>query len=345
MENSKTILVTGGAGYIGSHTILDLMEFGFDKIISVDDYSNSSEKTYDRIKNISQREVMYYECDLVDIQSCKRIFKEHKIDSVIHFAAHKAVGESVDFPLKYYKNNLDSLFNLLTCCEEFKVNEFIFSSSCTVYGNPDSIPVSENSPIQNAQSPYGNTKRISEEVIMDFAKRNPWFKATLLRYFNPVGAHMSGKIGELPLGVPNNLVPFITQTAIGKREELTVFGGDYDTRDGSCIRDYIHVMDIARAHTLALDKIDDLNKSEQVRIYNLGTGNGVSVFEVIDAFENSTGVKLNFKVGPRRSGDVPAVYSDSTLAYNELGWEIRYSIEQMMSSAWLWEQELAKEND
>lgn len=342
MNKDKIVLVTGGAGYIGSHFIIDLLESGYTKIISVDNYSNSSEKTYARIHEITGAEIDYYEMDLNDFESLKSVFDKNDIQSIVHFAAHKAVGESVDKPLMYYRNNLNSLINVLECCSLYKVNKFIFSSSCTVYGEPESIPVTEGTAIQRPQSPYGNTKKIAEEIIEDYSKNYPDFKCTLLRYFNPVGAHSSGLIGELPLGVPNNLVPFITQTAIGIREKITVFGNDYKTRDGSCIRDYVHVMDITSAHILALEKLDQ--SSEQILRFNLGTGNGVSVLEVIDAFERATGEKLNFEIGEKRFGDVAAIFSDSKKAYDELKWEIKYSIDEMMTSAWLWQKQLAHES-
>ncbi len=294
------ILTTGGAGYIGSHTIIDLMESGNSNLLSVDNFDNSAENVFDRIFSISNHKVKNYNTDLTDYEKTRLIFQENKIEAVVHFAAHKAVGESVQDPLKYYHNNVQSLVNLLKCCEEFGVNHFIFSSSCTVYGQPEKLPVSESSPILPAESPYGNTKQIGEEILRDFCASNPNFRVIALRYFNPVGAHMSGLNGELPTGVPNNLVPFITQTAIGMREELTVFGDDYNTRDGSCIRDYIHVSDIAHAHTLALSRLKNEENSSEFEIFNLGTGNGVTVLEAIQSFEKMSKSKLNYKIGPRR---------------------------------------------
>ena len=334
------ILITGGAGYIGSHTLIDLAEITTEELISVDNFENSSAATFDRIAAICQKKVDNTEIDLTDLQKTTEVFQNNKITAIIHFAAHKAVGDSVEQPLKYYHNNIQSLVNLLQCCEEFRVNHFIFSSSCTVYGQPEVLPVDESSPILPAESPYGNTKQIGEEIIKDFCAANPSFNTIALRYFNPVGAHISGLNGELPTGVPSNLVPFITQTAIGLREELTAFGADYNTRDGSCIRDYIHVSDIAHAHTLALNRLQNNDNKEQFEVFNLGSGNGTTVLEAIKAFEKVSGVSLNYKIGPRRDGDIEQVYSDSTKAKNELGWETKINLEEMMSSAWKWELQL-----
>lgn len=336
-------LITGSAGYIGSHTIIDLFENSSDDILSIDDYSNSSEQTYERIKQISTKTPKYACLDLKDYNQLQKFFSERRnIDSVIHFAAHKAVGESAVEPLKYYQNNVIGLINLLQCCKEFGVKSFIFSSSCTVYGEPKKLPVDENSPIAIPESPYGNTKKIGEEIIKDFCSSNPNFNAISLRYFNPVGAHSSGLNGELPNGTPNNLVPFITQTAIGKREKLTVYGDDYPTRDGSCIRDYIHVSDIAHAHSIALKRLQENKQKSNYEVFNLGSGNGVTVLEVIKAFEKATKVKLNYQIGPRRKGDVVQVYADRTFAEKELGWKPKYSLEEMMLSAWKWEKHISK---
>lgn len=337
------ILTTGAAGYIGSHTLIDLTEKTDFKLISIDNFNNSSAKTFERIEKITKSKISNNELDLTNLEKTREFFKKNKITGIIHFAAHKAVGESVEHPLMYYKNNLESLTNLLTLCKEFGVNNFIFSSSCTVYGEPDSLPVDENSPIKPAESPYGNTKQIGEEIIQDFCKANPDFNAIALRYFNPVGAHPSGLNGELPNGVPNNLVPFITQTAVGIREQLTVFGDNYDTRDGSCVRDYIHVCDIASAHTAAITRLMDNKNDQQFEVFNLGTGNGVTVLEVVNAFEKVSGQKLNYKIGERRLGDIVAVYADRSRAEKILGWKPEYNLDEMMLSAWKWEQTLASE--
>lgn len=342
---NKKILITGGAGYIGSHTLIDLVEITTEELFSVDNFENSSAAIFDRIAAICKKQIDNTEIDLTDLQKTTEVFQNNKITAIIHFAAHKAVGESVEQPLKYYHNNIQSLINLLQCCEEFRVNNFIFSSSCTVYGQPEILPVDESSPILPAESPYGNTKQIGEEIIKDFCTANPSFNAIALRYFNPVGAHISGLNGELPTGVPGNLVPFITQTAIGLREELTVFGADYNTRDGSCVRDYIHVSDIAHAHTLALNRLQNNDNKEQFEVFNLGSGNGTTVLEAIKAFEKVSGVSLNYKIGPRRDGDIEQVYSDSTKAKNELGWETKINLDEMMSSAWKWELQLKVERE
>lgn len=330
------ILVTGGCGYIGSHTIVDLIENGFD-VISVDDNSRSTTYLWDGIEKITGKKVKNYKVDLKDYNDTRAIFEENEdIEGIIHFAAYKAVGESVEEPLMYYENNLFSLINLLKCVQEFAVPHFVFSSSCTVYGSPDTIPVTEESPIKKAESPYGSTKQMGEEIIMNVVKVID-AKAILLRYFNPVGAHPSGLIGELPLGKPANLVPAITQTAIGKIPSMQVWGTDYDTRDGSCIRDYIHVSDIAHAHTLALEYLINNRNKTNCDIFNLGTGNGVTVLEAIKAFEEVSGVKLNYKVGVRRPGDVVAIYANNDYARTALKWEIKYDLKEMMRTAWAWE--------
>ena len=330
------ILVTGGCGYIGSHTIVDLIENGFD-VISIDDNSRSTRYLLDGIEKITGKKVKNYKVDLKDYNDTRAVFQENEdISGIIHFAAYKAVGESVEEPLLYYENNLFSLVNLLKCVDEFHVPHFVFSSSCTVYGSPDTIPVTEESPIKKAESPYGSTKQMGEEIIENTVKATGT-KAILLRYFNPVGAHPSTLIGELPLGKPANLVPAITQTAIGKIPQLTVFGDDYPTRDGSNIRDYIHVSDIAHAHTLALQYLLDGKNKSNCDIFNLGTGNGVTVLEAIKAFESVTGEKLNYKIGPRRPGDVVAIYANNNFARTMLGWEIKYDLNEMMRTAWAWE--------
>jgi UDP-glucose 4-epimerase len=338
------ILVTGGCGYIGAHTIVDLIENGFD-VISIDDNSRSTTYLLEGIEKITGKKVKNYKVDLKDYNDTRAVFQENEdVVGIIHFAAYKAVGESVEEPLMYYENNMFSLINLLKCVEEFSIPHFVFSSSCTVYGNPDAIPVTEQSPIKKAESPYGSTKQMGEEVIMNVVKASE-FKAILLRYFNPVGAHPSALIGELPLGKPANLVPAITQTAIGKIPEMQVWGTDYDTRDGSCIRDYIHVSDISHAHTLALQYLIKNKNKSNCGVFNLGTGNGVTVLEAITAFEEVSGVKLNYKLGPRRAGDVVAIYANNDYAVSSLGWEIKYDLKEMMRTAWAWEQKINQDEE
>lgn len=335
----KKILVTGGCGYIGAHTIVDLVENGFD-VISVDNNSRSSPRILEGVEKITGKKIKNYKVDLCNYDDTFAIFQENEdIAGIIHFAAYKAVGESVEEPLLYFENNLTSLINLLKCVQEFEIPYFVFSSSCTVYGNPDVIPVTEATPQKPAESPYGYTKQMGEQIINEYAKAQP-AHCILLRYFNPVGAHPSALIGELPLGKPANLVPVITQTAVGKLPQMKVWGDDYPTRDGSCIRDYIHVCDIAHAHTLALQYLIDNKSAKKTEIFNLGSGNGVSVLEAISAFEKVSGVKLNYIIGPRRPGDVIAIYANNDLARNELSWELKYSLDDMMSSAWKWEQRL-----
>lgn len=329
----KKILVTGGAGYIGSHTLIELIENTDCEIISADNYSNSADKTFERIKEITGKTVKNYAIDLCDAGAVKKMFEENKdIDGIIHFAAFKSVPESVEKPLLYYYNNIVSLINLLA----YRIPNFIFSSSCSVYGNIEKLPVNETTPL-HAISPYGYTKVAGERLITDFTHSNKRIKAVLLRYFNPVGAHISGKIGEVPLQRPANLVPVITQTAIGKIKETTVFGNDYNTRDGSCIRDYVHVSDIARAHVDALSYLDKNKDAPSCSVFNLGTGSGVSVLEMISTFEKVSGQKLNYRIGGRREGDVASIYSDSTQAQKILGWTPKYTLEDMMLSAWKWE--------
>lgn len=333
------ILVTGGCGYIGAHTVVDLIENGFE-VISIDDNSKSTTLLADGVEKITGKALKNYKVDLKNWQDTRAVFQENNdIDGVIHFAAYKAVGESVDKPLEYYENNLESLINVLKCVSEFHVPQFVFSSSCTVYGSPDSMPVTESSPIKEAESPYGGTKQMGEKIIRDFAKVQDT-KTILLRYFNPVGAHPSNEIGEIPIGKPQNLVPAITQTAIGKLPQMTVFGADYDTRDGSCLRDFIHVSDIAHAHTLALQYlIGDKNESK-CDVFNLGTGNGVTVLEAIKAFEQVSGQSLNYVIGPNRPGDIVAIYANNQHAVQSLNWEIQYDLQEMMRTAWAWEQKM-----
>jgi UDP-glucose 4-epimerase len=333
----KKILVTGGAGYIGSHTIIELLDNTGFEVISADNFSNSTQKTFERIKEITGKTIKNYPIDLCDRNAVQKMFEENKdIEGIIHFAAFKSVPESVEKPLLYYHNNIVSLINILA----YRIPHFIFSSSCSVYGNIEKLPVNEQTPL-NAISPYGYTKQAGERLIKDFAHSNNRVKTVLLRYFNPVGAHISGKIGEVPSDQrPTNLVPVITQTAIGKLKETTVFGDDYDTRDGSCIRDYVHVSDIARAHVDALSYLDKNKDAPGCSVFNLGTGSGVSVLEMINTFEKVSGKKLNYHIGKRREGDVAAIYSDNTLVQKTLGWKPKYALDDMMLSAWKWEQNM-----
>ncbi len=333
----KKILVTGGCGYIGSHTIVDLVENGFD-VISVDNNSRSTPRILEGVERITGKKIKNYKVDLCNFDDTFAIFQENEdIIGIIHFAAYKAVGESVEQPLMYFENNLTSLINLLKCVQEFEIPYFVFSSSCTVYGNPEEIPVTETTPPKPAESPYGYTKQMGEQIINEFAKAQP-AQCVLLRYFNPVGAHPSAIIGELPIGKPANLVPAITQTAIGKLPQMKVYGSDYPTRDGSCIRDYIHICDIAHAHTLSIQYMIDQKSKKKCEVFNLGTGNGVTVLEAIHAFEKVSGVKLNYITGPRRPGDIVAIYANNDFAKKELGWELKYSLDDMMETAWKWEQ-------
>ncbi|MCB0480888.1 MAG: UDP-glucose 4-epimerase GalE [Flavobacteriales bacterium] len=337
----KKILITGGAGYIGSHTILEILENTNWEVVSADNFLNSSASTFDRIEKISGKRIRNYNVDLRNLISTKKIFEaEGKIDGVIHFAALKAVGESVERPLWYYDNNFNSLLSILRCCRDFNVPDLIFSSSCSIYGNVDHLPVDENTALGEAESPYAHTKAVGEDMLRHFVKTSPT-RVISLRYFNPVGAHKTGQIGENPINKPNNLVPVITQTAAGINEKMWVHGNDYKTRDGSCIRDYIHVTDIADAHIKALQYLQGNKNSQPIEFYNLGTGNGISVLEAIDMFEEISGLKLNFEMGPRRPGDVEAIYSDSTLAKNRLGWETKFGLKEMMQTAWKWQQEIS----
>lgn len=330
------ILVTGGTGYIGSHTVVELQKAGYEVVI-VDNLDNSNIKIVDQITEITGIKPQFHQLDLCDeVKTIELIKNNPDISGVIHFAAHKAVGESVQLPLKYYRNNFFSLINLLTAFAGKEVN-FVFSSSCTVYGQPDVLPVTEQAPVKKAESPYGNTKQIAEEVLLETANASSNYKVISLRYFNPVGAHDSALIGELPIGVPQNLVPFITQSAIGKRGPITVFGNDYNTPDGSCVRDYIHVVDLAKAHIAALRRQEENRMQGKFEIFNIGTGKGSSVLEVINAFEQSTGEKLEYKIGPRREGDVEQVWGDVSKAEKELGWKADLALEDMMKSAWAWE--------
>jgi UDP-glucose 4-epimerase len=334
------ILVTGGCGYIGSHTIVDLIENGYE-VICVDDNSRSNPGILDGIQKITGTAVKNYKVDLCSYDDTFAIFQENTdIKGIIHFAAFKAVGESVEKPLMYYENNMASLINLLKCVQEFSIPWFVFSSSCTVYGNPDKSIVTEETPQKPAESPYGATKQMGERILTDFQKQAGATQCILLRYFNPVGAHPSILIGELPIGKPQNLVPAITQTAIGKLPKMTVFGTDYDTRDGSCVRDFIHVSDIAHAHTLAIQYLEGGRQKAGTEVFNLGTGNGVTVLEAIKAFEKVSGENLNYEIGPRRPGDVVAIFANNDKARHALGWEPRYTLDDMIRTAWQWEQKL-----
>jgi len=331
------VLVTGGLGYIGSHTVVELQQKGFDVII-IDNLSNSSIEVLKGITAITNIEPEFFNLDLRDKHLVKDFFKQHQdISGVIHFAASKAVGESVEQPLLYYENNISTLGYVLQEILKLNTQNFIFSSSCTVYGQADQLPITEDAPIKPAESPYGNTKQIGEEILRDVCKVQSKFKSVALRYFNPIGAHPSAKIGELPIGVPQNLVPFITQTAIGKRKELSVFGDDYPTADGTCIRDYIHVVDLAKAHVVALERLIENKGNTNFEVFNLGTGKGSSVLEAINAFESATGEKLNYKIAPRRPGDVIAAYADTHKANSILGWKTQLTLGDAMFSAWEWE--------
>ncbi len=331
------ILVTGGCGYIGSHTIVDLIDNRFD-VISADNLSNSSEEVLDGIETITGRRVKNYAIDLCDLEATEAMFREHSdLVGVIHFAALKHVGESVDQPIRYFRNNLNSLINVLDCMVRYEVPNIIFSSSCSVYGNASELPVTENTPLEEAESPYARTKQMGEQIIQDFSHRHPRHNNILLRYFNPAGAHESAKMGESPTTPASNLVPVITEAAIGKRKELVVFGDDYDTRDGSCIRDYIHVMDLANAHTKALQYVIAGKQEGPVEIFNLGIGEGVTVLEALNSFMAVTGEDLPYRVGPRRPGDVVAIYANYKKAADQLGWQPERDVNDIMRTAWAWE--------
>ena len=334
------ILVTGGLGYIGSHVVVELINEGFEVVI-IDNLSNSSENVLDGIEAITNVRPTFEKLDLREKETVDTFFNNHTdVSGVIHFAASKAVGESVELPLLYYENNINTLVYLLQQLKEKNRAQFIFSSSCTVYGQADELPITEEAPIKPAESPYGNTKQIGEEIIKDTCKISKNLNAIALRYFNPIGAHDSSRIGELPLGAPQNLVPFITQTAIGLREQLSVFGDDYPTEDGTCIRDYIHVVDLAKAHVAALQRLIKNKNEDNFEVFNIGTGTGSSVLEVINTFEKVSEQKLNYKIVGRREGDVIAAYADTTKANVVLGWESKYNIEDALLSAWKWEQEI-----
>lgn len=336
------ILVTGGTGFIGSHTVVELQKIGFEVVI-VDNLSNSSIDVLTGIEKISGIRPAFENIDCVDYVSMDRMFEKHKdIEAIIHFAASKAVGESVEKPLLYYRNNLVSLINILQLMPIHKVKNLVFSSSCTVYGQPDILPVTENAPIKPAMSPYGNTKQIGEEIIRDTIYANSSCQSIILRYFNPIGAHATAEIGELPNGVPNNLLPFVTQTAIGLRKQLQVFGDDYNTPDGSCIRDYIHVVDLAKAHVIAVQRMINKQTKTAVETFNLGTGRGLSVLEIIQTFEKVNNIKVPYKIVARREGDIEKVWADPSYANNELGWTATETLEETLRSSWVWEQKLAE---
>ena len=339
---SKKILVTGGTGYIGSHTVVELQQSGYEVVI-VDNLSNSNADVLEGITHISGKRPAFEKIDYTDMDSMKATFRKYNgFDGIIHFAASKAVGESVQKPLMYYRNNIVSLINLLELMPEFGVKGIVFSSSCTVYGEPDNNPIDENAPIKPATSPYGNTKQVNEEIIQDYIHSGANVKSIILRYFNPIGAHPSAEIGELPLGVPQNLVPYITQTGMGVRKQLSVFGNDYNTPDGSCIRDFINVVDLAKAHVIAIDRMLNDKSEEKVEIFNLGTGNGVSVLELINVFEKVSGKPLNYKISDRREGDIEQIWANPDKANNVLGWKAKETIEDTMASAWNWQQQLRK---
>jgi UDP-glucose 4-epimerase len=334
------IVVTGGTGYIGSHTVVELQSKGYEVIV-VDNLSNSYENVLDKIAKITGIRPQFEMIDLSEPKPTAAFFRQNPgVKAVIHFAAYKAVGESVENPLKYYRNNLVSLINILQGLSDNDIRNFVFSSSCTVYGQPDELPVKESSPIKKAVSPYGNTKQISEEIIIDFNNVSD-IRSILLRYFNPIGAHESSFIGELPIGIPSNLIPYITQTAIGKQDYLRVWGNDYNTPDGTAIRDYIHVVDLAKAHVIAVERLLNEKNSQKVEIFNLGTGKGYSVMEVINSFEKMSGVKLNYKIMNRRPGDIEKVWADTGFANSELGWKAEKGLDEMTLSAWNWEKKLA----
>ncbi|HOW40413.1 MAG TPA: UDP-glucose 4-epimerase GalE [Bacteroidales bacterium] len=340
----KKVLVTGGTGYIGSHTAVELINEGYDVVI-IDNLYNSEEKVLDGIEKITGVRPVLEVFDLCDHEMLGSFFsKNSDIAAVIHFAAYKAVGESVRKPLEYYRNNLVSLINILESMKKHKVPNFVFSSSCTVYGQPEKLPVTESAPLQPAVSPYGNTKQVGEEIIRDTVDADNMIKAIALRYFNPIGAHPSAIIGELPHGVPENLVPYITQTAIGIREELKVFGNDYDTPDGYCIRDYLHVVDLAKAHVVAVNRLIGGKNKAGFEVFNLGTGKGVSVMEAISSFEKVSGISLKYKVVERRPGDIEKIWADPSFANTELGWKTQSSLDVAMKTAWDWEKQIRKKS-
>lgn len=336
----KKILITGGAGYIGSHTAVELVNSGFEPII-IDDLSNSNEDVIERLEEITGKRLAFYLGDCSDRALLDKIAKEHELSGVIHFAAFKAVGESTKLPLKYYHNNVGSLLVLLDFMKDKGIKDLVFSSSCTVYGQADQLPVTEETPRKDAESPYGNTKKICEDILKDFVASKPGIRVISLRYFNPIGAHPSAKIGELPSGIPSNLVPFVTQVAAGIREKVTIFGDDYDTVDGTCVRDYIHVVDLADAHVKALAFLEK-QPVDSYEVFNVGTGNGNTVLEVIQTFEKVNGLKLNYQIGPRRPGDVVKIWADTQKINTVLGWFPQFTLENSLRDSWSWEKSLRK---
>ncbi len=338
---ASTVLVSGGAGFIGSHVTVELIQAGYEVIVA-DNMSNCDMTCFNGAQEITGKKIPFYKMDFCSRRAVNRLFRANRIDAVIHFAAFKAVGESVDQPVKYYRNNLDSFLSIVDASRAYGCGNILFSSSATVYGQPEELPVTEDSPRQPATSPYGNTKQICEDVLRDSVKAYGNIRGIALRYFNPIGAHPSALIGELPRGVPNNLVPFITQTAIGKRECLSIFGNDYPTPDGTCLRDYIDIVDLAKAHVCAVDRMMAGKMKEPYEIFNIGTGRPVSVMELVNAFQKVNGVKLNYRIAPRRPGDVTAVWADPSKANKELGWEAKRTIEETLKAAWNWEKYIAK---
>ena len=333
---NKRVLVAGGAGYIGSHTTVELMAAGYEVIV-VDNFSNSDASSFDGIERITGVRPTFIEADCCDKSAMRKVFEAYDFDSVIHFAAFKAVGESVVEPMKYYRNNIISLVNILELMKEYGRRNVVFSSSATVYGDADTLPVTEQTPRKPATSPYGNTKQMSEDILRDMVRATEGLRGIALRYFNPIGAHPSALIGELPRGVPNNLVPYITQTAAGIRECLSIFGDDYPTPDGSCLRDYIDIVDLARAHVLAIDRMVTERSEERYEVFNVGTGRPVSVFELVKGFERANNLKLNYRVTARREGDVTAVWADTSLANEKLGWRAERDLDDTLKAAWAWE--------
>lgn len=336
------ILVTGGAGFIGSHAVVELHEAGFEPVI-LDNFYNSKPQVLDGLERITGKRFPFRQIDCNDKLAMDLLFAEEAFDGVIHFAAYKAVGESVQLPLKYYQNNLGTLITLLDLCQKYNVKNFVFSSSCTVYGEPDQLPVTEETPRKPAESPYGNTKSICEDILKDFVISKAPVKAISLRYFNPIGAHSSAEIGELPLGVPGNLVPYITQVAAGIREKLSIFGNDYNTPDGTCIRDYIHVVDLAKAHVKALQLLDQKNEASFYDVFNVGTGSGHSVLEVVKTFEAVNNISLNYSFEPRRNGDIEKIYAQSDKINSQLDWKAEKTLAEGLSDAWRWQQKLSSE--
>ncbi len=337
----KTVLVTGGAGYIGSHTTVELVNAGYDVVI-VDNLSNAEMSAVEGVREITGVEVPFEQVNCCNVERMESVFCKYPIDAVIHFAAFKAVGESVEKPLEYYRNNFGSFVKVLQRMVAHNVNNMVFSSSATVYGKADTLPVTESSPRKDPTSPYGNTKQICEDILQDAIVAYPNLKGISLRYFNPIGAHPSALIGELPRGVPNNLVPYITQTAAGVRDHLNIFGGDYGTPDGTCLRDYIDVVDLAKAHVAAVGRMIDGKNRERYEVFNIGSGKAISVMDVVNTFEKVNNIKINFQIAPRRAGDVESIWADVTKANNELGWKAKRTLEETLSASWAWEKKLRK---